>query len=315
MAITLTDNDFFSGLSNLALFMRLYATNTSKKPANFIESFATDVLAQGNQKLFTFSDLPDVGDYAEESSVLTVTKADTNQEVIAITEKKIIPSSYSSYILNMAFTSEAGMNEFCGYLLGQMESAKENYMYNGIITDLFTKTFTGTDQNKTVPFIDISALTDAVEINAVDLLNNKRLTKAVQINLSNMQVYNSTYNEKGYTQALDLRDLKFVFCEPYHTDNLINLYASLLKSDVISNSFDKPEMYTIPEIKIPANNESVIGWLMHKYAYQFFYKFVFMGNFFDVSNLVINNFLHFWYGKGWLDNLPVCKLTAIAPTP
>jgi len=40
MAITLTDNDFFSGLSNLALFMRLYATNTSRKPSNFIESFA-----------------------------------------------------------------------------------------------------------------------------------------------------------------------------------------------------------------------------------------------------------------------------------
>jgi len=309
MAITLTDNDFFSGLSNLALFMRLYATNTSRKPANFIESFATDTLAQGSQKIFPFSDLPSVTDYSETSTVLTVTKVDTNEETISISEKKVIPSSYNTYILNMAFTSESGMNEFVGYLLGQMESAKENYMYNQIIADLFGKTFTGTNQNKTVTIIDTSTLTNVIDINNAELLNAKNIAKAVQINLSNMQVYNDTYNGKGYTQALDLRDLKFIFCEPYHTENLMNLYATLLNSSVIQNSFDKPELYTIPEIKIPSGSGNVVGWIMHKYAYQFFYKFVFMGNFFDVSNLCINNFLHFWYGKGWLDNLPVCKLT------
>ena len=309
MAITLTDNDFFSGLSNLALFMRLYATNTSRKPSNFIESFATDTLAQGSQKIFPFSDLPSVTDYSETSSVLTVTKVDTNEETIAITEKKVIPSSYNTYILNMAFTSESGMNEFVGYLLGQMESAKENYMYNQIITDLFGATFTGTNQNKTVNILDMSNLTDVIDINNAELLNAKKIAKAVQINLSNMQVYTDTYNGKGYTQALDLRDLKFIFCEPFHTENLMNLYATLLNSSVIQNSFDKPELYTVPEIKIPQGSENVVGWIMHKYAYQFFYKFVFMGNFFDVSNLCINNFLHFWFGKGWLDNLPVCKLT------
>lgn len=309
MAITLTDNDFFSGLSNLALFLRLYATNTSRKPANFIESFATDTLAQGSQKIFPFSDLPSVTDYSETSTVLTVTKVNTNEETISITEKKVIPSSYNTYILNMAFTSESGMNQFVGYLLGQMESAKENYMYNQIIADLFGATFTGTNQNKTVNIIDISNLTDVIDINNAELLNAKKIAKAVQINLSNMQVYSDTYNGKGYTQALDLRDLKFIFCEPYHTENLMNLYATLLNSSVIQNSFDKPELYTVPEIKIPSGSENVVGWIMHKYAYQFFYKFVFMGNFFDVSNLCINNFLHFWFGKGWLDNLPVCKLT------
>jgi len=209
----------------------------------------------------------------------------------------------------MAFTSESGMNEFVGYLLGQMESAKENYMYNQIITDLFGATFTGTNQNKTVNILDMSNLTDVIDINNAELLNAKKIAKAVQINLSNMQVYTDTYNGKGYTQALDLRDLKFIFCEPFHTENLMNLYATLLNSSVIQNSFDKPELYTVPEIKIPQGSENVVGWIMHKYAYQFFYKFVFMGNFFDVSNLCINNFLHFWFGKGWLDNLPVCKLT------
>lgn len=38
MPIVLTDNDFFTGLSNLALFMRLYATNTSSAPEKFVDS-------------------------------------------------------------------------------------------------------------------------------------------------------------------------------------------------------------------------------------------------------------------------------------
>ncbi len=307
MAITLTDNDFFSGLSNLALFMRLYATNTSRKPANFIESFATETLGSGNQKIFPFSDLPSVDDYNPVSTVLTVTKVDTNEETIEITEKKVIPSSYNTYILDMAFTSESGMNQFVGYLLGQMESAKENYMYEQILSDLFSKTFTGADQVKTVELESPGEDMSLMDRNQMELWNNKQIAKTVQLNLSNMQVYNNTYNSKGYTQALALEDLKFIFCEPYHTENLINLYATLLNSSVLENSFDKPTMYTIPEIKMPENDKT-IGWIMHKYAYQFFYKFVFMGNFFDVSNLCINNFLHFWFGKGWLDNLPVCKI-------
>ena len=53
MAITLTDNEFFTGLSNLALVVKLYATNTSDTPQKFVDSFTTDVLEYGNQKLFT----------------------------------------------------------------------------------------------------------------------------------------------------------------------------------------------------------------------------------------------------------------------
>ena len=139
---------------------------------------------------------------------------------------------------------------------------------------------------------------------ALVCIKAEAITKAVELTVNNITVYTTAYNSLGNKEALDVSDMKFIFCEPYHTENIINLFATLLKSDVIEKSFQKPEMYTIPQIKIPADNELIIGWVMHKYAYQMFYKFTFMGSFFDVSNLCINNFLHFWYGKGWLENLP-----------
>jgi len=310
MAIILNDNQFFTGLSNLALFMRLYATNTSSIPEQFVESFMTETLGAGDTKTFPWSDLPVVADYSADSSLLQVTKVKSGEEYIQITEKKVIKSSYNKYILDMAFTSETGMNEFVGYLLGQMESAKVDHLYTTIVTDLFAKVFKGTNQNVNVDQYDLSTAATFTDLNNGELLNQKAIAKAVELNMQNIQVFGTGYNGLGNKEALDVRDMKFIFNDPYHTDSIINLFATLLKSDVIVNSFKKPEMYTIPQIKVPTNQTTVIGWLVHKYAYQMFYKFTFMGNFFDTSNLTINNFLHFWYGKGWLENLPAVKFVA-----
>lgn len=307
MAIILTDNEFFEGLSNLALYMRLIATNTSRRPNAFVDSFATDTLAFGDTKIYPFTDLPTVKDYSETSSLLTVTKVPQNEEYIRITEEKFIPSSYSARILTMAVTGEEGLNEFIGYLLGQMESAKVDYMYDVIITDLFAKTPTGASQTANVTTLPASEGESASEINARGLVNNKRIALAVQNAVDNLEVFNTGYNAKGYKQAIDLADIKFIFCNPYKNENLIDLYATLLKSDVIERSFAKPEMFGIPTSKIPSGQDKVIGWLLDKRAYQWFYKFTFTGSFFDVSNLVVNNFLHFWFGKGWLDNLAMIK--------
>ncbi len=308
-SIVLTDNEFFTGLSNLALFMRLYATNTSSEPERFVESFMTDTLAAGNTKIFPWADLPTVSDYQPTSSLLTVNKVKTGEEYIQITERKVIKSSYSTYILNAAFTSESGMNEFVGYILGQMESAKIDHLYDVIVTDLFGKTFSG-KQLQSVAQYDTSTATSFVEMEAGRTLNQKNIAESVETIMKNIQVYTTDYNSLGNKQALDTRDMKFIFCEPYHTQSVMDLYATLLKSDVITESYSKPVYYTIPEAKITDEHDDVIGILMHKNAYQMFYKFTFMGSFFDPSNLTINNFLHFWYGKGWLENLPKVEFKA-----
>lgn len=309
MAITLTDNEFFTGLTNLALFQKLYATNTSKMADDFVDSFATETLSFGNKKLFHFSDLPEVDDYSGASSLLTVSKADVTQEEITITEKKVIKSSYSALILEGAFTDEKGMNNFIGYIMGQMESAKTDHLYDVIVADLFSKTFTGTNQNKVIQLLNPTGVTSATELNNINNINYKRIAVGIQEEIQNMQVYSTGYTKSGFKTALDLSDLKMVLNAHYNNDEVVEIYASLLNSEYIDKAFAKPELKIIPKIKIDNADMGVIGFAMHKKAYQWFYKFTFMGSFFDTSNLVVNNFMHFWYGKGWLDELPCVKFT------
>lgn len=313
MAITLTDNEFFSGLTNLALFMRIYATNTSKKADDFVESFMTDILERGNQKLYPYADLPSVGNYSETSSLLTVTKPTVGEEAIAITEKKVIKSSYSAAILDAAFTSEYGMNDFIGYLLGQMESAKTAYLYDVIINDIFTKSFgagSGAQANQlhSVDQISLTGLTSLADINGAKSYNAKELAVAMQDDIQNIQVYNALYNFKGLKEAVDYKDLRVVLVAKYRYAEVMEVMASLLNSDVIDKDFEKPEVLIVPSIKVPENRTQEIAWIMHKAFYQMFYKFVINTSFFDASNLCVNNFLHFWYGKGFVEALPCVKL-------
>ena len=313
MAITLTDNEFFSGLTNLALFMRIYATNTSKKADDFVESFMTDILERGNQKLYPYADLPSVGNYSETSSLLTVTKPTVGEEAIAITEKKVIKSSYSAAILDAAFTSEYGMNDFIGYLLGQMESAKTAYLYDVITNDIFTKNFGSgsgaqAKQLHEVDQISLTGLTSLADINGAKSYNAKELAVAMQDDIQNIQVYNDKYNFKGLKEAVDYKDLRVVLVAKYRYAEVMEVMASLLNSDVIDKDFEKPEVLIVPSIKVPENREMEIAWIMHKAFYQMFYKFVVNTSFFDASNLCVNNFLHFWYGKGFVEALPCVKL-------
>lgn len=311
--IVLTDNEFFTGLSNLALVMKLHATNNSAEPEKFVNSFMSDKLESGNTKIFHWSDLPQVSDYSETSTLLNVTKVKNGEEYLQITEKKVIKSSYSKMILEMAFTSEDGMNEFVGYLLGQMESAKVNYLYNMIVNDLFAKTFTKDKQIHNINQYDLSSAKTFVELQSGGTINAENVYKEISFDINNIQVFSNNYNELDNTEALDISDIKLVMCEPFVTEQSVSMYATLLNSKVLDEAYDKPQLLKIPQIKIPTksaaivNPENLIGILMHKYAYQVFYKFVFMGSFFDESNLVINNFLHFWFGKGWLKNLPTIK--------
>lgn len=321
MAITLTDNEFFTGISNLALFLRLYATNTSRRVNEFVDSFTTEALGFGDTKIFRFSNLPDVEDYKPESSLLTVTKVDTDEEYLVISETKVIKSSYNSYIMNMAFASETGVNDFIGYILGQMESAKNKYLYE-VLTSTFLNSYLGDTPRydngtplKSTQIIEVdwdeTPTTSITEKNAQDLLNQKNLAKAIQYEIKNLSVFSKDYNcggadKGGYEQALDLEDLRLVVLEPYKTDSVIDLFATLLNSKVIDQNYESPDMLSIPKITIDKLGATDgIAVLMHKKTLQLFYKFTFMGSFFDQSNLSVNNFLHAWFGYGDLRNLPV----------
>lgn len=321
MAITLTDNEFFAGLTNLALYMRLYSTVNSSKPKDFVDKFATDTLEYGNTKIFPYSEMPSVSDYSETSSLLTVTKVNTGEEILRVNDRKVIKSSYSKKILDQAFTDESGMNMFVGYLMGQMDAAKTDYLYSRIFNKLnneagaplIESTHAGMFYDIELKAIDETTDT-ATEINAKSLYNNKKIAKFVNNLINNVEIFSTAYNHKHIKQALDLSDLRLIVNGEYDTDQVVELFATLLKSDYITESFEKPEKIVLPTSKTLTSTASgyyIFGILCHKRWYQFFYKFVFMGNFFDVSNLVVNNFLHFWTGDGYLEHLPCVIIRVI----
>lgn len=320
MAVTLNQNEYFTGLVNYILFMRTYATNRSHRERSITDVFATETLEFGDQKAFPFAEIPSVEDYSLTSSLLTDKPIKYSTEFIGNPIKKKISLTRVEPFLRMAMMSSGGMSTFVSYILGLMETAKEDYLYNQIMSDIFSWTPTvtvGKEMNRTVSLLEIDDTQAATEINAAELINQKRIELAWQKAFDDFSIYTDLFidvdnatGDTNFKTAFNPEDLIFIGNAKYLNERVVNLMATLLKSDVIDKNFRRPTVLKIPEITCNAQNGSnVIGFVAHKYWYQWFYHFTFMGSFFDPDTVRIKNVLHFWYSRGILKNLPVMKLT------
>ena len=296
----------------------MYELVNNDKSERLINLFKTENLSYGDQKVFRALPFPTVTDYQSNSSLLgdytpsfiprnSATQEPVNvvEETLEINQYKVIKSSYTREVLDFACKSEEGVNQFISHVMENMEAAKTDFLYDIIINDLFSRTF---EVTREVSLFDTSEATSAFELNTMEKINQKYLTLALQKEIDAMQVYSTAYNDFGLKEAVSLSDLVLIIPQPYKNEGVVNLYAELLNSGVINQNLPRPELHTIPEVKIPQGKEDIAAFLMHKRSYQLFYNLIFMGNFFDPSNLRVNNFLHFWYGKGWLYQLPACVL-------
>ena len=319
--ITLNSNEYYSGLQNFIVFMRTYATNTSKREKSIVDVFATDTLEYGDQKVFPFAELPKVEDYSLTSSLLTDKPIKYNEEFIGSPIKKKISLSTIDAFLKMAMINSDGMKTFMSYIVGLMESAKEDYLYQEIMRDILSWTPTVTTKKEmiqTVNLIDTSELTDAAAINAAELQNQKRIELLWQKTFDDFSLYtdvfidiDNTTASTNFKTALKLEDLIFIGNGKYLNERVVNLMATLLKSDKIDNNFRHPYCLKVPQRTFDENSASnCIAFVMHKHWYQWFYHFTFMGSFYDVDTLRLKRVLHFWYSKGRLKNLPAMRLNA-----
>lgn len=324
--ITLNSNEYFSGLENFILFMRLYATNTSKKEKTIVDELASETLKFGDQKAYPFAALPRVEDYSMTSSLLTNKPTDYSEEFIGDPIRKKIPLSMIEAFLPMAMMDAAGMAMFTGYVVGLMESAKEDYLYHEIMSDLLTWTPTQTgakkEMRKTITLLDSTQQTLPSEIDAAETLNQKNIEKLWQKTFDDFQLYTDIFldidNEPtgkpttNFKSAIELKDMIFIGNAKYLNEQILNLMAVLLKSDKISDNFQHPYTLKIPQRTFDENNQSnCIGFVAHRRWYQWFYHFTFMGSFKDIDTLMLKRVLHFWYSKGKLKNLPVMRLDAV----
>lgn len=322
MDIILNPNEFYNGLVNFILFMRLYATNTSRRQQSLVDVFATETLSYGDRKAFIFSELPRVEDYSLTSSLLTIKPIKYSEEFIGNPIKKKIPLSMIEPFLKMASMNSSGMQTFTSYVLGLMETSKFNYLYNEIMKDLLSwnpSISSGKQMKQSVSLFDTNAITTATELNAAENVNQKRIALAWQKTIDDFSILSdvfididNTTDNTNFQTAIKLEDLIFIGNAKYLNERIVNLMATMLKSDVIDRDFRMPYTIKVPQVTFDKNSQSnCIGFVVHKYWYQWFYHFNFMGNFLDIDNMHLKNVLHFWYSKGRLKNLPATRIDAV----
>lgn len=326
----LNNNAYYTGLTNLALYIAMYTTNKSNRTSSTIDKFTSESLVYGDTKIFRSLPFPTVSDYSKTSSLLgdhtpsfTPTGAanpvNVVEETISVNNRKLIKNSYSLKNLELAVTSEYGANEFIAIALGNIEAAKNDFLYDLIVNKLYSSNYGKTSKIK---LLDLSNITSPTEIQAGEIINQKKISLGIQKIIDSMTHFSTDFNKYGLKQSLDLSDMRLVVFQPYKNEAVINMFAELLNSSYISENFPRPELITIPEEKAKQAtdyNSNYIAVLMHKSVIQLFYKLLFMGDFFDPSTLRVNNFLHFWFGLGQVEQLPSCLIsvddTQPEPTP
>lgn len=316
----LNDNQFYTGLTNLALYVAMYATNRSSRTKSLIDTFTTESLDYGDTKIFRSVPFPQVGDYSDNSSILgnhtpsfvptgEETSVNAIEETIKINNFKLIKNTINRYMLEMAVKSEYGISDFVAIVMGNIEAAKNDYLYDMLINQLFDATPGAT---QTVTTISPGESPAPSEIQAASTMNQKNIALAIQYVIDSLTHYNTGFNKYGLKQSVDMQDLRLIMIQPYQNSAVVDLFAQLLNSQYINEKFPQPDLLTIPEIKAAEAthyDNKIIGFVMHKAAIQMFYKLVYMGEFFDPSTLRVNNFLHFWYGVGQVEQLPLVKIT------
>lgn len=321
--ISLNQNEFYTGLVNTWTVIRTYATNTSNKQRQITDALATEVLEFGDQKAFWFAELPSIEDYNPVSSLLTPKPIAYAEEFIDTIVKKKIPLTTVDAFLSQAMLSSEGVSFFLAYVNGLMQSAKDNYMYDIITSDLFNwspTVSTNKEMEQTIDLIDTSTISLPSEIRAAEEINQARIAKQFQKVYDDFSIFtdvfidvdnNSSSGKTNFKTALKLSDLVFIGNAKYLNEQVIDMMAVLLKSELINENFKHPPILKIPERTCKQNNrENVIGFVAHKRWYQWYYNFMFTGAFKDIDNLNEKRVMHFWFTRGILKNLPVMRLDA-----
>lgn len=315
----LNNNEYYVGLTNLALYIAMYTTNRSDRTQSIINTFTTEPLEYGDTKIFRSVPFPEVSDYSENSSLLEnnvpsfVPTGETDpvnaiEETISVENFKLIKCTINKEHLKMAIKSEYGAGEFVAIVMSNIESAKANFLYDLLINQLYDADYC---EEVEVELLDLTDQTLPSEIEAGEILNQKKICEALQKQIDSMTHYTNLFNKYGLTQSLNLSDMRLIVFQPYKNQAVNNLFAELLNSKYISENMPRPEMLTIPEQKCSEAthyDDKYVCVLAHKNFIQIFFKLIYMGEFFDPSNLNTNNFLHFWYGLGQVKQLPNCLI-------
>lgn len=314
--ITLEANKALAVLSNLISYVGLNDVISGDGTNKLIAFCQGENVTAGKGKAFISADIPEVEDYAKDTSLLELKEPVVDEEVLWANNYKFIRLSINRWLTPGAFTDSSAFANFAGYLIRTMELAKRKYIYGQIIATLEDYAPTLASQKVAISLTDISALTDATQVNAFERLNANKIAKSLINTIKLFNAPEKTFNDLGYTEMVDPKKMGFLVNSNFDTLMLVDTFASLFNSDLIKDRFMWGETIDIPYNQLAsANQESVIGWLIHKGKITFGYGYEISADFFNPANLYDQRFLHFNYYLGVVKGLPAVKFTATYKAP
>lgn len=307
--MTLNQNEFLSNLVNLVVETRVNATTNGKRINDLIDFCLTDTIEYGEGKLLISVDTLKVSEYSQTSSLLTNELPIVDEQVIETTDRKFIHLTLNRYLMKGAFANEYSLSEALAVIESMLEKTKNIYMYRKIVEAFENWTSPVETQTVTIDIVNTSTLSGSAKLEQ-DKANAIKIYENVRKYALNMQTPSRKYNELGYEEMYNANDLGFIVNEKYDTYMNTYAYASLLNSDKLNNIQLYDKSIILPTDQINEGNINTIGWLCSKYKYQIAPRFMVSGSFEDISNLNIQDFLHFWLNSGFAKGLAMVKFVA-----
>ena len=112
---------------------------------------------------------------------------------------KLIKNTINRYMLEMAVKSEYGISDFIAIVMGNIEAAKNDYLYDMLINQLFDSVPGATE---VVTLIDAGEGAAPTEIQAASTLNQKSIALKLQNVIDSLTHYSTYFNEYGLKQSL-----------------------------------------------------------------------------------------------------------------
>ena len=301
-ALTMNVNEFLGTITNLIVNTRVLNTlSDSVRP--IVKSMLKEASPYGDQDRFLSADILDDGDYAEESTLLTVAKPTTNEETISLTDQKKWKVSLTRYLLQGAFVDEYALSSFYNLLISLLTKTKNVFLYNKVIGALM-------DWKPT-----LATQTITVSVAAAD--SDEERAKAIYLALKdvyiNMLAPNTIYNDIAFTEDTTIEDLNFYVNSKY--ENMLEVAANAYAYNLSElKKWLGERKHIVPSKYMDEDNETTIGWIWHSDKYQIRPFFDVATSFFDADNLVQHQYIHSWFKSGYVKALTGVKIVLVETT-
>lgn len=293
--ITLNVNKFLGALTNLIAYSQVANTTERGRVGEFVSSFQDINVENGDGKVVLAADLLSVKDLNAQSSLLTATKPNVDEQYVSVENYKVIPMTINRYLMRNAFVDESQLANFAGYLMSIMQATKVAYLSSELIKELEAYTPTKAGQTVTVTTINTPGLTDPMQLQAANTYNANAIQKAFIKKLNELSFPTDKYNDLGYKEVIDYSSLKLIIKQDEDADIVVDSLAFLLNSDKITEAQKWGKTFVVPSEQFTNQDNKFVAWLMHNKKIQYGYFYEVATSFFDGSTLNQNDWLHFAY--------------------